>query len=346
MAAFRLTKPTTAHAGTVHVIGGGAVGTILAAYFSAARRKTHLVVRDKDLEKMSLVDAMCIDRVTSQGCWSVPKPSITTSYDFVPGDMVIIAVKHRDLGEVLEKLHQCDAIDSLTLLPCLNGIGTAACLRRHFPRTEVAQLTIHFNAQLLEPLHARLTTHPEVLINSRNRQLLRLFKSTKLDVHQAHDESFAWGKLLINLANALCALTHTTFKDLLTNPDLRWCYVRVMDEAVCVLNGAGVRYKLPLPLPYAAYRKLILHGGPLPWWFARMKNGLTESAYPSMVADLETGKTTEVAQLNGQIVDLASEHQLQSPINHALVDWVSALHNQSVTQFMSPAALRKKLAAI
>jgi len=39
----------------------------------------------------------------------------------------------------------------------------------------------------------------------------------------AGDES-VWGKLLINLANAICALTRTTFKDLFLDPDLRRVY--------------------------------------------------------------------------------------------------------------------------
>lgn len=330
---------------TVHIIGAGAVGTILAAYFCAARVPTRLIVREKDLPALDQADEICIDRVNSQGCWAVPKPAISTEYHFNAGDVVLVTVKHRDLNAVVDSLHQCD-MDSVILLPCLNGVGTAACLRRHFPRSEIAPLTIMFNAQLLEALHARLTTHPEVLVNSRNPAILNLLKRTQLDVHQAADESTAWGKLLINLANALCALTHTTFKDLLTQPDLRWCYAQVMDEAVRVLNGAKIRYKLSMPIPYPSYRRLILYGGPLPWWFARIKNGLAESSYPSMVADLEQGKTTEVNQLNGQIVDLATEHKLESPINQALVEMVTALHGSKSIDYLTPAALREKLNSV
>lgn len=329
----------------IHVIGAGAVGTILAAHLAETRHNPHLIVREKDLDRMAGVDCLRVDRVTAHGCLEVPKPAISTRYEFAPGDVVLICVKHRDLETVRQHLEE-SGVEDLILVPCLNGVSAAACLRRHFPRAEVALLTIMFNAQLLEPLHARLTTKPEVLLNSTNRNLFQLLSESGLVVKQAQTESVAWGKLLINLANALCALTHTTFKDVLSEPDMRYCFVRVLDEATAIMDRAGIRYDLPIAMPYRAYRVFIQHGGPIPWWFARIKNGLTESAYPSMVSDIECGKTTEVEQLNGQIVEMAREHGLPAPVNTLIVNMVTALHGEPQDYFLAPRALRDRIDAL
>ncbi len=328
----------------IHVVGAGAVGTVLAAYLAEARHPARLIVRPRDLDRMAQAQALCVDRVAGRGMLQLPKPEITANYRLAEGDIVLLCVKHRDLEDVMAQIEAAGQT-RLTLVPCLNGVGAAATLRRRFPEAEVVPLTVMFNAQLLEALHARMTTKPQILLNTRDKSLLALFRDSDLQVQQAEDESVAWGKLLINLANGLAALTHTTFKDLLTNPDMKRCFVLTLDEATTVLDRAGVAYTLPVPLSYRAYRAVLTHGGPLPWWFARLRNGLSESSYPSMVADVESGKETEVAQLNGEIVTLAQENQLPAPINALIVDMVQALHGQPQDYFLSPAALRSRLEA-
>lgn len=153
-----------------------------------------------------------------------------------------------------------------------------------------------------------------------------------------------WGKLLINLANAVCALTHTTFRDLLTQPDLRKIFVAVLDEAVGLLERSHLPYQLPAPIPHRAYRQLLLRGGAIPWWFAKIKNGLQDGAYPSMVSDIEAGRPTEVAQLNGEIVRLAQHCGTHAPINAKLTELVTAMHGKLPPPYLTPSDLRSKLA--
>lgn len=326
----------------VHVLGAGAVGTVLAAHLAEARIEPQLLVREQDLERMAQVEQMCIDRVAGRGTLSLPKPAVHTHAHFREGDVVLICVKHRDLDAAIA-LIEADSAKHLRLVPCLNGVGAAATLRKAFPQHDVAAMTIMFNAQLLEPLHARITTQPDVLLHTRDKDLLALFRRTHLRVRQAKDESTSWGKLLINLGNALCALTHTTFHDLLADPDLRRCNILMLDEAVSLVEEAGIRYTLPMPMPYPLYRQLILHGGPLPWWVARIKNGLTRLSYPSMVADVAAGKETEVAQLNGEIVRLAADLGRKAPVNTCIVEMIQALHGQSPADSISPSTLRERL---
>ena len=320
------------------IIGAGAIGTVFSAYLTAARRDLRVADRQQEIEAMANMEVMQVDRITSRLPLRLPKPALTT--DVVPreGENVFICVKHRDLQNLMDSWpEQLPA--GVTLIPCLNGVGASRELQMRFPGTHIVALTIMFNAQLLEPLHARVTARPQILLNTERKDLLELFGHSGVDVKRADGTSAAWGKLLINLANGICALTNTTFKDLLTRRELTLSFVALLDEAVEVLNQAKIEYQLPIALPYRFYRLMLTHGGFLPWWVGRFRNNMSSGSYPSMVADLRHGHTTEVRQLNGEIVHLAKSLKREAPRNAKIVELIEQLEGHSQSSFMSAAEL-------
>ncbi len=320
------------------IIGAGAIGTVLAGYLISARQNTRVAVLESEIDQISHQDCLRIDRITGRPPLTLPKPRLTTSPIPQAGENVFICVKHRDLGALMDMLPETLEPD-VTLIPCLNGIGASRELQLRFPATRIVALTIMFNAQLLEPLHARITARPQILLNTDDRALLGLFGRSGVDVRRAGGTAVAWGKLLINLANGICALTNTTFKDLLTRPELTGSFVVLLDEAVRILEEAGISFQLPVALPYPVYRMFLLHGGPLPWWVGKLRNNMSEGSYPSMVADLRGGHTTEVRQLNGEIVHLASTMNRSAPHNAKIVELIEAREGRPQNQFMSAAEL-------
>ncbi|MGJ8669652.1 MAG: ketopantoate reductase family protein [Oceanococcus sp.] len=320
------------------IIGAGAIGTVFAAYLTAARRTLRVAERSSEIDAMARRDELQVDRITGRLPLRVPTPALTT--DTVPreGENVFICVKHRDLQALMDSWPEKLAA-GVTLIPCLNGVGASRELQMRFPGTRIVALTIMFNAQLLEPLHARVTARPQIVLNTDRKDLLQLFDRAGVDVKRADGTSAAWGKLLINLANGICALTNTTFKDLLTRRELTRCLVALLDEAVAILDKAKIDYQLPVALPYGIYRLVLLHGGHLPWWVGRMRNNMSSGSYPSMVADVRHGQTTEVRQLNGEIVHLATSMGISAPRNLKIVELIEQLEGVQQTNFMSPAEL-------
>ena len=324
------------------IVGAGAVGTILAAYLGAARQPVKLFLRSKDQEAYGHARELCVDRVRGIPPLIGHKPVLTTALDLGDVQYLLLCVKYPALDQVLDSLPD-PLPKNLTLVSTLNGVGAMRKIRERFPDQPTAVMTIMFNGQLLEPLHARITTKPQILIDTDDKQLLKLFEGSGMKVTRAGGEAAAWGKLLINLANAIGAITHTSFKDLLTDPDLRQVFTATLDEATTTLAAAGVHYELPVPLPYGAYRQLLLRGGPLPWWFAKLKNGLSDGSYPSMVADIESGRVTEVDQLNGEIVALGEQHGQATPINSRLCELVREREQQTEPNYLTPVMLRRDL---
>jgi len=301
-----------------------------------------LLIRERDLGSFQAVPQLTVDRKAGGAALTVSRPMLATAMDLTDVDCVLLCVKYAALDDVLAGL-PATLPPGLTLVSTLNGVSTLPRLRQRYPADQLANMTVMFNAQLLSPLHAQITTKPQIIIDSADSRLPGLFAHSGMEVKRASGDAVAWGKLLLNLANAVCAMTHSTAKDLLTVPDLRAIYAAVLDEAVALIEHAGIAYQLPLPLPYRLFRQLILHGGPLPWWIARVRNGLQAGSYPSMVADVERGRVTEVEQLNGEIVNLGRAQQRPTPVNSAIVDLVRGFEGRQPPPYLRPAELRARL---
>lgn len=326
----------------VLMIGAGAVGTILAAYLSAAKQPVKLLIRKKYWQQYTATPALVVDRPNGKTLLTAQKPALTTVLDLTGVDYLFLCVKYPDLDAILAQMPE-KLPPKLTLVSTLNGVEAIRRIRARFPDQKCVCMTIMYNGQWLSPLHAQITTRPQIIIGSDDARLLKMFTGSPMKVRAARGETAAWGKLLINLANAIGALTHSTFKDLLTKRDLRVVFAAVLDEAVATLRHAEIDFELPIPIPPERYRGLLLKGGPLPWWFARARNGLLPGSYPSMVADVEAGRATEVNQLNGEIVALAKRHQRAAPHNEKLVQLVRGFEGVKPPPYLTPAQLRAKL---
>ena len=313
------------------ILGAGSVGTVLAAYLVQSGHPVQIQVRANKLEKYRDLKRLQVINADDQMLVDVPAPEIVGEDAAATATHIFLCVKRGALDDVLKSLKP-KLPKTTVILPCINGVGLDKAVKAVLPDNPVAPTTIMFNARVEAPLLARLTTHAEVLVGGDRPDLHSLFSADGISSAES-DKATEWGKLLINLNNAICALTHRTFSDLFGGETtLMKCFIAVLDEAVGVLRHANIPYSMPAPVPYPVYRFLLLHGRGLPLWIARRKNGLSDQAHPSMRADLEQGRLTEVDYLNGAVVALAQEHGLSAPVNAKLVKLVHDREAQSNSQ--------------
>ena len=321
------------------IVGAGAVGTTLAVHLAAAGKPVRLYSRSKDEASFRAAGRLRLERPRG-GALEAPLPTLTNRLFDADTRYLLLCTKFGALDAVLDELRT--APPELCLVSTLNGVRALPRLHERCPGQRALAMSIMFNAQHLAPLHAQLTTRAAVIVADGDAPLHALLAGTGLSVSRAKGEQACWGKLLINLANAIGALTQSTFRDLLSDPDLRAVFVAVLDEAVDRIEAANIDYKLPMPLPYRGYRALLRHAGPVTWWLARARNGLDDGAYPSMVSDVRAGRATEVRQLNGEIVALGGKLGWPTPVNARLVELVEALPADN-PPVLKPAELRKLL---
>lgn len=156
---------------------------------------------------------------------------------------------------------------------------------------------------------------------------------------RADMRSVQTGKLLLNLNNAICALSGVSIATSVRTRDLRRCFAASMREGLRIYAAAGERPatigKLPprliarlLPLPDAVVLRV-----------AKSLITIDPRARSSTLQDLEAGKRTEIESLNGELVRLAAAAGAPCPINRWIVDEVHRLEAMDAPAFHDPAAL-------
>ena len=151
----------------------------------------------------------------------------------------------------------------------------------------------------------------------------------------------AWGKLLINLNNAVNALSGRTLIEELKQRDYRRVFAAAIREGLAVLRQAGIEPAMVGGLGPRVLPRVI--GSP-DWLFNNVflrKWKIDAKARSSMADDLAAGRKTEVDYLNGELVRLAERLKRDAPVNRAIVALVRKA--EADAKPWAPAALRREV---
>lgn len=132
----------------------------------------------------------------------------------------------------------------------------------------------------------------------------------------------AWGKLLINLNNAVNALSGKTLRDELGRRDYRRVFAASMREGLDLLKRAKIEPATVGPISPRLLPRVIDTPN---WLFNTLfmrRWKIDAKARSSMADDLAAGRKTEIDYLNGELVRLADRLQRAAPVNRAIVELV------------------------
>jgi 2-dehydropantoate 2-reductase len=157
------------------------------------------------------------------------------------------------------------------------------------------------------------------------KRYLAHFAAAGLPIEPRDDmKAVQWGKLLLNLNNAINALCGLPLKAELSQRSYRRCFAAAQREALRMLDAARQPVAALTPLP-AHWLPSMLE---LPdFIFRRAANrmlAIDPLARSSMWEDLQAGRSTEVDWLNGECVRLAQRIGRAAPINQRLTDLIHA----------------------
>jgi 2-dehydropantoate 2-reductase len=142
------------------------------------------------------------------------------------------------------------------------------------------------------------------------------------DLHVRATDDIAgvqWGKLVLNLNNALNALSGLPLREQLAQREWRRLFADQMAEGLAAIRAAGIRPVSPTSLPMALTPHLLR----LPDGLFRLLLGramqIDPHARSSMWEDLERRRRTEVDYLQGVILRTAAQHGLKAPLAQRIV---------------------------
>lgn len=131
-----------------------------------------------------------------------------------------------------------------------------------------------------------------------------------------------FGKLLLNLNNAINALTGLPLAVQLRDRDCRTVLAACQEEALALARRTGVPPTRMTPLPPALVPALLRSPTPVFVNLSRTSLKVSPEARSSMADDLDAGRRTEIDELQGAVVTLSASHGTRAPVCARIVDLV------------------------
>ena len=127
-----------------------------------------------------------------------------------------------------------------------------------------------------------------------------------------------WGKLILNLNNALNALAGVPLAAEIADRRWRLLFAAQIEEALAVLKAAGIRPARIEGVPPRAIPLILRLPNALFRLVARRMLAIDPAARSSMWEDLLRGRTTEIDYLQGAILALAGKTGVAAPMTERI----------------------------
>lgn len=323
---------------SVAIIGAGAIGSALGALLSRAGHEVTLIGR------AAQVDAIRRDGLHVNGAlgeFSV-RIAAAPALEFRP-EFAFLTVKTQDVLPAVQA--NLARLAGVPLVTFQNGVRSDALVATVLPLQLLVSAVVNIHANYLTPGKVTLL-YPGPLVVGRpfgaNDGTVDAIAATLRDAVptriSANIRGVHWLKLIVNLNNALPALTNATFQQIYADPGLSRLGVRVMREGVRVAKRAGIRLESLPDTPALLIR--LIDRLPLRLAAARAAARARSTESPLMgstLQSLQRGRPTEIDYLNGEVVRLGGELGVPTPLNARLVELVHQVERSG--RFWKPEAL-------
>lgn len=328
----------------IAVLGAGSVGCFIGGAWAAAGLPVSFIGRPriaKDIRDHGLT-------LSDYSGWEAAIPAPRADFACVPdglgdADIIALCVKSGATSEAARDIVE-HGRDGALVISFQNGVSNVELLERELSsRFQVARGMVPYNVAYLGDGRFHKGVAGDLWAEDRaaTRELANAVGGGPASLRLSADMvSMAWGKLLINLNNAVCALSGRTLLDELRQRDYRRVVAASQREGLKLLRRAGIRPAKVGPVPPLLLPLVI--GSP-DWLFNNLfLKGwkIDAKARSSMADDLEHGRKTEIDYLNGELVRLADRLGSPAPVNRKIVELVGKA--EAGAPPWSPAALRRE----
>ncbi|PAY22408.1 2-dehydropantoate 2-reductase [Dietzia natronolimnaea] len=206
-----------------------------------------------------------------------------------------------------------------------NGLHSADSIRDGVGTNPVIAGIIPFNVARTGPSTYRRTSAGEIRIAEHPlaAPLLRVMDEADLPVRATDDiQAVLHGKVLLNLNNAVQALSGLPLRDELVDRDLRRCVALCQGEAIRVFTAAGVVPRVPIAVPAGMLPSVMRLPTPVFRRLARTVMGVDADGTSSMNDDLIRGRPTEIDILQGEVVRMGRRLGVATPACAHIVELV------------------------
>lgn len=294
------------------VAGAGAIGCFVGGLLAAAGREVTLLgraARASEITSRGLSLSDC-----DGGAWHVPTPVFETEPSVLDGaDVVLVSVKSGATEDMAA--HIAAFAPNAIVVSLQNGVSNPERLRAVIPLADVRAAVVPFNVVETEPARFHRGTSGVLTVERGDAQLAIFDNVPGLEVAFEDDmPARQWGKLIVNLNNALNALSGLTLVEQLQQRTWRKLLAEQMGETLDVLKAAGIAPARFTALPPKLVPYVLRLPNPLFRRIAKAMLTIDPHARSSMQDDLRQGRKTEIDTLQGEVLRLAQQHGVACPV--------------------------------
>lgn len=316
-----------AEAPRLAVFGAGLVGCYLGGCLAGAGAAVTFVGRAPAMAELRahglrLTDADGLDRHLTPDRFAATDDAAALA----GAELILLTVKSDATAEAAATIAR--HAPGVPVLSFQNGVGNMEPLAEAVGYAQAIQGMIPYNIAKVGPghFHRGVSGTLAAANDPRLARWLPLFAAGGVPLALSDDMAgIAWAKLLINLNNAVNALSGLPLLQEIGDRRFRRVLAITQREALGLLRQAGIRParlgKVPprfapffLSLPDPLFRRL--GRGSFPRIDARARS--------SMADDLVAGRRTEVDHINGAVVALAERLHRDAPANRCIVRLIRA----------------------
>ena len=320
----------------IAIIGAGAVGSALGALLHRAGQKVVLIARPAHVAAIRQ-NGLQVDGGTGNFNAQV---EATETLDFQP-DLTLLTVKTQDVVAAVKANRAF--LSDVPIVTFQNGIRSDQLVAGILPRQQILSAVVLAHVTYLTPGKVTVVYRGKLILgrpfgerDSKLEEVARILNEAIPTQVTDNIEGAHWLKLIVNLNNALPAITNQTMNQVYANPFLRNLAVGLMREGLRVIDRAGIRLE-SLPQVSVALTKLVN-------WMplgiagriaaAKVRQLTTEwPLWGSTLQSIQRGRPTEIDYLNGEIVELGKRFGESTPLNAKIVEWVHRVERTG--QFLS-----------
>jgi 2-dehydropantoate 2-reductase len=303
----------------IFVAGAGSIGCFIGGLLALAGRRVTFLGRPRIIEEVRAHGL----RLTNLAGLDVRLPAVrldltTDAAALHNADLVLVTVKSGATAAMAREI-AAHCATGTTVLSLQNGVGNVEVLRSTLAGMDVLGGIVEFNVIHKAGGHFHRGTSGRVVIEVGREDLDALLAVPHLSIATAGDLTrLQWGKLLLNLNNALNALSGLPLRAQLQDREWRRLLADETEEALAVARAAGID-PAPLPAPPRLIPLILRLPNSLFRVLAAQLLAVDPEARSSMWEDLVRRRRTEIDYLQGEIVALGARHGIETPLCAAIV---------------------------
>ena len=290
------------------------MGSVYAGLFAEAGHEVTLVSRPGAHMHAIRTVGLRVDGASGDRTVTVRALDAPPSEEF---DLVILAVKATQVDAVVGSLAPMVG-ERTSVLAMQNGLGAADIVAGHLDNHKLAVGTAAaFGASVVSPGHAHHTGMGAIKIGAhrdmpagQTRHIADIWCSAGFKAEAVSDIiTLQWEKLICNTSfSAPCAITGLTVGEALADPALGPICLQAGAETWEIAKACGI------PLSVTDVEA-----------YVRAFAERVAAAKPSLLQDVEAGRSSEIDFINGAVPREAAKHGLSAPVNQTLTALVKAI---------------------